>query len=492
MCGIIGAYGIKDAILALVAGANIQQQRGHDSSGGIVFFDDPSVEPVEVRKLGRVGDVFTELRVNRMKGARYGLVHCRYSTAGSAFSKRNNQPFTADFHGPKGECEILTYIHNGNFTDPFFGRMMTTSDSELISKGFETTNSQLPIEERIFQTLRLLHGAFSLLFLYRNGNGKISLIVARDPQGIRPLCYAKCGDGYIFASESVALTIIPGVKFEGFVQPGEIIVVDEDGLRSYRPLEWQNQRKAFCIFELIYFMHPCSLVETDNGHLVYIYQIRRALGARLQQMAGAPTNLDVICSMPNSGNPHAEGAAVAFDVPFELDITRNDGSGRTFIAPEGLILEAAEGKVDERTLKVLRKFGFYPNALANQVVGIVDDSIVRGLTMRVTMKLLRYYNGDLIKAIYVLVASAPIRYPCFWGINIASRSELAIHQAQGDVETLSSNLGVDSVTYLTVSAMVGTVSECTGKCGQGYCTACFTHEAPTSILNPVYEREWAS
>jgi len=478
MCGIIGGYNINQIILPLVAGAIRQQNRGHDSAGAVVY--PKKGEPLSVTKSGRIGEIFTDARIQRLMSGVTGVLQNKYATTGGAQDKTNRQPFTRRYVYD-GHTEFLTIAHNGNFTDPLVGMMETTSDSELPLKNFEGTDQNKPIEERIFQALGTLHGAFSLLFVHRGGQGKISLVVARDPYGFRPLCFGRYNGSYVFASESVALSGI-GCEFERFVEPGEIIVVDEDGFRSYRPALWQNFPRKFCIFEYIYFAHPCSMVETSDGSETYVWQIRRELGKMLAtENPWLEQQIDALCPIPNSATVHGIGLANAIGLPLENAIIRNEGSARTFIAPTGVIRNAAEGEMEELALHILRKFSFLPNALIDRRAGLVDDSIVRGNTMRCIVGLLKKFNQNLIKDLSVLIASEPIINPCFYGIRITSREELAYNQAEQDTEKLSRRLGVRQTVYLSNQGQSTVASKCTGMCASSFCQACFNGQYPTPI-----------
>jgi amidophosphoribosyltransferase len=480
MCGIIGGYNIEKIILLLIAGGIRLQHRGHDSAGAVVY--PLNSEPMDIKKNGRIGEIFTNERVQRLIDGTTGILQNKYSTTGGARNKTNRQPFTRQYVR-NAQVEFLTAAHNGNFTDPLFGMMETTSDSELPLKNFEDTDPAKSIEERIFQALGTLHGAFSLLFIHRSCGGKISLIAARDPHGFRPLCYGRYNGSYVFASESVALNGI-GAEFERFVEPGEIIVVDEDGLRSYKPELWRNCPRAFCIFEYIYFAHPCSRVETPDGSEKYVWQIRRELGKRLAiNNRWLEERIDAICPIPNSATVHGIGLANAIGLPLENAIIRNEGSGRTFIAPSGIIRNVAEGDMVEIVLHILRKFSFLPGSLIGRRACLVDDSIVRGNTMKCIVELLKKFNSDLIKDIFVLVASAPIMNPCVYGIRITNREELAYNQAGKDAQKLSANLGAKQVVYLSKKSQSEVVSGCTGMCAASFCQACFNGRYPTPIEN---------
>ena len=474
MCGIIGVYGIKKAIHTAVAAAIRLQHRGHDSAGAVAYGNNPR----EVKKDGRIGEIFTKDRVRRL-GGKTVLVQNKYATTGNADDKANRQPFTRRFV-LNGSVEYISLSHNGNFTNPFYGMMESTSDTELVLKGFENTNPSDSIEERIFKTLSVLDGAFSLLFIHRNKQGKDSLIAVRDPYGFRPLCYGKYDGGYIFASESVALAGI-GAEFERFVEPGEIIVVDDAGLRSYKPKMWQNYSRAFCIFEYIYFAHPCSRVETDNGEEKYVWQIRHELGKALAaSYSNLEKEIDSLCPVPNSATMHAYGISNAVGMPIVSGIIRNAGAGRTFIAPMKMV-KVAEGRMQELMLHILRKFSFPPGALFERRVGLVDDSIVRGNTMQCIVEFLKKYNRNSIKSLIALIASAPITHPCFYGIRINTKRELAINQAGGNPSELAKQLGLDKVVYLLKDKQSKVVAECTGRCADSFCAACFCGEYPTSL-----------
>jgi amidophosphoribosyltransferase len=299
----------------------------------------------------------------------------------------------------------------------------------------------------ITQALSKVRGAFSVLFT----NGE-EIVAARDTYGFRPLCLGRLGDAYVFASESCAFDIIDA-EFEREVEPGEVIVVGRDGLRSCFPFE--KTRLAHCIFEFIYFCRPDSFAFGQQ-----VNTVREHLGRELARES--PADVDVLIAVPDSANPAAVGYARELGTPFELGLIRNHYIGRTFIEPEASI----------RDFGVKIKYNPVRDALQGKRVAAVDDSIVRGTTSRKIVNMLKKAGAA---EVHFRVSSPPYKHPCYYGIDVATHGELAA--APKTVEAMREYIGVDSLRYLSVDAMI----RATGKTIDQFCLGCFTGDYPTSV-----------
>ena len=421
-CGVFGVFGIDDASAITVLGMHALQHRGEEACGiascdGKRFYTE--------REHGLVGDVFTQPEiVSRLKG-RAAIGHTRYSTAGGAFI-RNIQPMFADL-----DDGGIAIAHNGNLTN--FMRLRTklvsegsifqsTSDSEVILHLIARSRS-LKVIDRFMDALRHIEGGFALVALTRS-----MLIGARDPLGIRPLVIGKLADSYVLASETCALDMI-GATFVRDVENGEVVQIDDQGLKSYKPFDAKPARP--CLFEYIYFARPDSVV---NGKS--IYAVRKAMGRQLA--LEHPADADIVVPVPDSGVPASLGYAEQSGLPFELGIIRNHYVGRTFIQPTQGI----------RDLGVRKKHAPNRVVLEGKRVILIDDSIVRGTT---SVKIVRMVRAAGAKEVHLRSASPPIMWPDFYGIDMPDREKLLA--ANHSLEEMREKLECDSLGFLSVDGL---------------------------------------
>jgi amidophosphoribosyltransferase len=304
------------------------------------------------------------------------------------------------------------------------------------------------IEEKILDAVKRIKGAFSLVFLTKD-----KLIAVRDPHGFRPLAIGKKGDAYIFASETSAFDLI-GAEYVRDVKCGEMLVVNGEGMKSHVIQEKIEPRH--CVFEFIYFSRPDSQIFNE-----YVDKTRRKLGKNLA--IENPCDADIVISVPDSSNTAALGYAARSDAKFEIGLIRNHYVGRTFIHP----------KQQLRDMNVRIKFNTVGGVIKDRKIIIVDDSIVRGTTLRALVKRLRDAGA---KEVHVRVSSPPIVHPCFYGMDFPTREELIA--SQKEIEETAAYLGVDSLRYLSLEAMLNAMPK---DNGQAYCTACFSGEYPVDV-----------
>jgi len=444
-CGVFGVYGHPEAAKLTYLGLYALQHRGQESAGIVAGRDG---HLTAYRGMGLVADVFDARTLETLAGP-IAIGHNRYSTTGMS-AIENAQPFSVVYaHGS------LAVAHNGNLVNAADLRrdlqskgaiFQTTSDTEVIVHLISWARKRR-FEDAVIQALSKVRGAFSVLFT----NGQ-EIVAARDTCGFRPLCLGRLGDAYVFASESCAFDIIDA-EFEREVEPGEVIVVDHDGLRSCFP--FKKTRLAHCIFEFIYFCRPDSLAFGEQ-----VNTVREHLGRELARES--PADVDVVIAVPDSANPAAVGYAKELDKPFELGLIRNHYIGRTFIEPEASI----------RDFGVKIKYNPVRDALRGKRVAAVDDSIVRGVTSRKIVNMLKKAGAA---EVHFRVSSPPYKHPCYYGIDVATHGELAA--APKTVEAMREYIGVDSLRYLSVDGMI----RATGKTADQFCLGCFTGEYPTSV-----------
>jgi len=473
-CAVFGIYGHPQASTMTYYGLLALQHRGQEASGIVTseFLESKRRYHFNVFKgMGLVADVFREeaLLVEVLKG-RSAIGHNRYSTAGSANNKANIQPFTVNYKGGN-----LALSHNGNLTNFRTLRnqlkedgtiFQTTSDSEIILHLIARSKQSDQISQ-ILEALNTIEGAYSLVILTDD-----KLIAARDPYGFRPLALGEKEGAFVVASETCAFDIIDG-KYIRDVQPGEILVIDEAGLRSRQLQSFWVEKKAekahFCIFEYIYFSRPDSKVYGEN-----VDKIRRKLGKLLaQEHPVKPDSVDdhvYAISVPDSSNTATlgyvtENTKLGNPSRFEIGLIRSHYVGRTFIQPEQ----------DVREVQVKTKFNTVKGALKGRKVVVVDDSIVRGTTSKLLVKLLREAEP---KEIHFRVTCPPIRFPCHYGMDFPSYEELIANRCNGDVESIGREIGVDSIGYLSLEKMLEAVPE---EHRGSYCTACFSGRYPVPI-----------
>jgi amidophosphoribosyltransferase len=400
--------------------------------------------------MGLVAQVFEANSLAALRGD-LALGHTRYSTTGSA-KLLNAQPMVYD-HPQIGPIAIG---HNGNLTNYHQLReeleqkgivFDTSSDTEVILKLIgQTPGADLKTVLR--RSLPRLEGAYSLVFLTRD-----SVVGVRDSLGVRPLCLGSYGDdGWIVASETCALDTVRA-KFERDIEPGEVVIINKDGVQSF--MAQISLRKAACMFEFIYFARPDSMMMGKN-----LYEARRRMGRELARQL--PTEADVVISLPDSGTPAAHGYAEEAGIPFREGLIKSRYITRTFIQPSQSLREAG----------IRLKFNPVRPVLEGKRVILIDDSIVRGNTSRQIVELLRWAGA---KEVHMRIASPPLHYPCFMGIDIASRKELiAVGRTE---EQICEVIGADTLSYLHMDGLVKAV----GHAIDNFCLACFDGEYPVSV-----------
>ena len=449
-CGIFGIYGTVKAARLTTLGLHALQHRGEESSG-IATGDG---DRVHVHTgMGHVADVFGDSDILERLPGHLAIGHNRYSTTGSD-NLCNAQPFVA-------QCRdgYVAVAHNGNLTNTSALRthmqedgaiFQTTTDSELVLHLIARSKAA-HIVDRVTESLRQLNGAYSLV-LATEGR----LLAARDPYGFRPLCLGQLGDAWIIASESCALDII-SARYIRDIEPGELIVIDENGLRTFTPTK--SDRHAFCVFEYIYFSRPDSIIFGEN-----VDKTRRSLGKQLA--IEQPADADIVISVPDSSNTAALGYAHQSGIKHEIGLIRNHYVGRTFITP----------KQDIRSAKVRLKYNPVRGVLRGKRVVVVEDSIVRGTTLKHLVRMIREAGA---RQVHVRVSCPPIVGPCFYGIDFQTEKELLA--SNKTVEFIREQIGVDSLGYLSLEGMLSVAPNARHQ----YCTACFTKDYPIQIEHEV-------
>ncbi len=450
-CGIFGIFNHPEAANLTYLGLYALQHRGQESAG-IVSSDG---EMLHVHKaMGLVADIFTERVLRALPGTR-AIGHVRYSTTGSSQIK-NAQPFVVS--GGIGQIAIA---HNGNLTNAMEVRkeleangsiFQSTMDTEVIMH-LMAVSREGTLLKRLVDALSRVQGAYSLLLLTEN-----TLIALRDPRGFRPLSIGKLGDATVVASESCAFDLI-GATFEREIEPGEIIVVNAEGMTSHKP--FAPVTPSPCVFEFIYFARPDSLIFGKN-----VYEIRKELGRQLAREH--PREADIVIPVPDSGMPAAIGYAQEADIPLELGLIRNHYVGRTFIEPKQSI----------RHFGVKIKLNPVRGILRGKRVVVIDDSIVRATTGRKIIKMIR--NGGATE-IHFLISSPPTRYPCFYGIDTPTKSELIANSHS--MEEIKRYITCDSLGYLSMEGLRKVVRHDE----RPYCFACFDGRYPVAFPTPVPE-----
>lgn len=445
-CGVIGIYekdNMNTGKLTYV-GLIALQHRGQESAG-IAVNNDGIITCY--KEMGLVSEVFDNQILNLLKGD-MSIGHVRYSTTGESFVT-NAQPLVVKYKNG-----TIALAHNGNLVNAQAlrremedqGMIFTTSiDSEiiasLIAKNY-TTN----IEEAISKTMDKIKGAYSLTIMTNE-----KLIGVRDKHGMRPLVLGKLGEGFVLASETCALDTI-GAQFIRDINPGEIVIIDENGVKS---IQTKAEEKSICIFEYIYFARPDSVIDG-----IGVYGARHRAGRMLAKEQ--PVEADAVICVPDSGTPAAIGYALESGIPYTVGLIKNRYIGRTFIQPTQKIRE--EGV----SLKL--------NPLREEIEGkriiMVDDSIVRGTTSKKIVQALRDAGA---KEVHVRVSSPVIMHSCYFGIDTPSRDELV--GASTIIEKIKDKIGADSVGYLSHEGLMESI----GSCGKGYCTACFSGNYPIDI-----------
>lgn len=443
-CGIFGIRGHPEAANLTYLGLYALQHRGQESAG--IACSDGKAIHVE-KAMGLVADVFTEARLRRLPGE-IAIGHVRYSTTGSSQLK-NAQPFFAGTH--RG---TLALAHNGNLVNGMRVRaelegqgsvFSSTSDTEVILHLVARSQAETLVDAA-GEALSQLQGAYSLVLM-----NETQLLGIRDPRGFRPLSVGRLKEGYVLASESCAFDLI-GATFVRDLDPGEFLLIDENGLHSYFPLP--VSLPSMCIFEYVYFARPDSLVYGQH-----VSRVRKELGRRLAQEA--PADADIVIPVPDSGIYAALGYAQEAGLLYEQGMVRNHYVGRTFIEPQRSI----------RHFGVKVKLNAVREVLEGKRVVVVDDSIVRGTTSRKIVFMLRSAGA---REVHMRISSPPTTWPCYYGIDTPTRRELIA--SSHSVDEIRRYIGADSLAYLSLKGLLAAA----GK-DDGYCAACWTGRYPVDF-----------
>jgi len=442
-CGVFGIYGHPNAAELTYYGLYALQHRGQESAG-IVTSDGKQFHAH--KGMGLVSQVFRGNALHNMVG-QIAVGHTRYSTTGSSHL-RNAQPLTVDC--ARGQIAIA---HNGNLTNA--GKLrdeleakgsifQTTVDSEIILH-LMAQPSQNGHRHSLIDTIRKIEGAYSLVIMTEK-----ELIGVRDPFGFRPLCIGRIGDAWVLASETCALDLIHA-KFVRDVEPGEIVAINEHGLTSLQAFS-EQQRRAFCIFEYVYFARPDSTLANRN-----VYKVRVEMGKELAREF--PIAADIVVPVPDSGNCAALGYSLQSGIPFEMAFVRNHYVGRSFLQPSQLI----------RDFDVRVKLNLIEGLVKGKRVIVVDDSIVRGTTCKARVNNLKEAGA---REVHVLVSCPPHMHPCVYGIDFPDRTKLMA--ANHSLEEIRKYLSADSLHYLSQAGMV----RATGLPASSFCMACYNGDYP--------------
>lgn len=444
-CGVFGIYGNTDAAALTALGLHALQHRGQEACGIVAW---NALQPARVqstapediedptgqangsfsahRGMGLVSDNFSTQSVIDLLPGTIAIGHNRYATCGASML-RNVQPIFADlaFGG-------FAIAHNGNLTNAYKMReklvqkgaiFQSTSDTEVIVH-LVARSDKRPVIDRFIDAIRQVEGAYSLVVI---GDGK--LMGVRDPYGVRPLSLGRLGDAYVLASETCAFDII-GAEFVRDIEPGELVIIDDTGIKTLRPFDQTTSR--FCIFEYVYFARPDSRIENRS-----VYEARKRIGAELAQEAPTP-GAELVVPVPDSGVPSAIGYAEAAGLPFDLGIIRNHYVGRTFIEPGDKI----------RNLGVKLKHNANADVIRGKSIVLVDDSIVRGTTSRKIVAMLRAAGA---REVHMRISCPPTKYSCFYGIDTPTSDELLANKMS--VAEIAAYIGVDSLSYVSMNGL---------------------------------------
>ncbi|HVK59513.1 MAG TPA: amidophosphoribosyltransferase [Candidatus Kapabacteria bacterium] len=451
-CGVFGIFNHPKAAELTYFGLYALQHRGQESAGIVTYDGDKFRSHLG---MGLVPQVFKGESLEKLPG-RIAVGHTRYSTTGSS-ELRNAQPLTMDCK--RGQIAIA---HNGNLTnaaqlrDQLESRgsiFQTTVDSEIIlhllaqppENGHGST---------LVSTVRRIEGAFSLVIMTEN-----ELIGVRDPHGFRPLSIGKVGDAWVLASETCAFDLIQA-EFIRDVEPGEIVIINENGLTSVKAFP-KEQRKAFCIFEYVYFARPDSRISDRS-----VYAVRVEMGKQLAREY--PIEADIVVPVPDSGNCAALGYSLQSKIPYEMAFVRNHYVGRSFLQPSQLI----------RDFNVRVKLNLVEELVRGKRVIIIDDSIVRGTTSKTRVNSLKEAGA---KEVHVLVSCPPHMHPCVYGIDFPDRTKLMA--ANHSLDEIRQYLNADSLGYLSLEGLVGA----TGRPKNSFCMACYDGDYPVQY-DPIVDK----
>lgn len=444
-CGVVGIFGCENAASLTYFALVSLQHRGQESAG-IAVSDGEKI--LLHKDMGLVGDIFAQDHFEQLQG-NISVGHVRYATAGGR-TIDNAQPFLNTF-----KLGSIALAHNGQLVNYEPLREMledsgytfsSTSDTEVILKLIARTYKK-GLEKSLFNTLQLIKGSYALCIITEN-----TLIGVRDPNGIRPLCLGKVGNGYILASESCAIDAVNG-EFLRDVEPGETVIITKDGLKSYKNDE--KMQKQTCVFEYVYFARPDSVIDG-----ISVQEVRYKMGAVLAKESAV--DADVVIGVPDSGIGAAIGYSRETGIPYVTGIVKNKYIGRTFIAPTQ----------KERENMVFVKLNAIRSDLNDKKVVVIDDSIVRGTTSRRLVQILRRAGA---KEVHFRVSSPPVKFPCHLGIDTPSKGELI--SSEHDVSEICKEIGADSLAFISLEGMINALRECNFH-SDGFCKGCFTGEYP--------------
>ncbi|WP_185245314.1 amidophosphoribosyltransferase [Citrifermentans bremense] len=445
-CGIFGVFNHPEASNLTYLGLYALQHRGQESCG-IVSSDGNNLH--SHKSMGLVADVFGNQEIFKSLPGKAAIGHVRYSTTGSSVIK-NVQPIMVDYS--RGSIAVA---HNGNIVnaqiikdelEAYGSIFQTTMDTEIIVHLLATSKA-ISLQDRLTDALSRIQGAYCLLFLTET-----RMVAVRDPNGFRPLCLGRQGGSYVVASESCALDLIDA-EFIREIAPGEMIVIDKNGMNSFFPFKKVDPTP--CIFEFVYFARPDSHIFGRN-----VYQVRKEQGRQLAREH--KVDADIVIPIPDSGVPAALGYAEESGIPFELGLIRNHYVGRTFIEPQQAI----------RHFGVKIKLNPVREVLKDKRVVVIDDSIVRGTTSRKIVKMIRNAGA---REVHVRISSPPTSYPCYYGIDTPNRKELI--SSSHSLDEIRRYITADSLGYLSEEGLMSSV----GAENAGFCTACFTGGYPVKF-----------
>jgi amidophosphoribosyltransferase len=447
-CGIFGIQGHPQAATLTYFGLYALQHRGQESAGIAVLHDKGIIAH---KGMGLVHDVFDISHLEQLNG-KNAIGHVRYSTTGSSILT-NAQPFVINHRN-----KSYAVAHNGNIVNAHILKneleetgsiFQTTMDTEIFLHLF-VKNLKFGLDQALLKTVSKLKGAFSFVVLTSKGE----VIGIKDPNGFRPLCLGQLNGNYVLASETCALDLVEA-EFIRELDPGEIVIISEKGVRSIKPK--QDAKRSFCIFEFIYFARPDSTIFGHN-----VYQTRKAHGRCLAQEA--PVEADLVMPFPDSGTYAALGYSEESGIPFEMAMIRNHYVGRTFIQPTQSM----------RDFGVRVKLNPVKELLEGKDIIIIEDSIIRGTTVKTRVKSLRKLG---VKRVHLRVSGPPHRFPCHYGIDFSTRGELIA--ANKSMEELKEFLDLDSLYYLSLEGLLASTGIKNPE--NHFCKACFDGHYPVKF-----------
>ena len=454
-CGVFGVWAPGEEVAKLsFYGLYALQHRGTESAG-IATSDGERI--LIFKDMGLVSQVFTEGDLATLKG-NLAIGHCRYSTTGSSTWVNAQPTLRPTKYG------TLALAHNGNLTNTGdLAELVQKLESSATSMSGITTDTEIMtalialqdeknVEASALAVLPQLEGAFSLVFMDEH-----TLYAARDRHGVRPLVLGKLETGWVVASESAALDIV-GAAFVREIEPGEFIAIDKNGVRSQR---WAEAQPKGCLFEYVYLARPDTTIAGSG-----IHKTRVAIGAQLAKEA--PAEADLVIPVPESGTPAAIGYAKESGIPFGLGLVKNSYVGRTFIQPSQTI----------RQLGIRLKLNPLREIIEGKRIVVVDDSIVRGNTQRAIVRMLREAGA---REIHVRISSPPVKWPCYYGIDFATKAELIANGLE--VEEIRRSIGADSLGYVSLEGLIAATQVTSDR----LCSACFTGHYPIRIPEDMSE-----